>query len=227
MKPHWTIRYFLRRIPDYVDQMTQRDVPWINSKAREALDSLLRQTDMMVECGSGRSTLWFSRRVRNLISIEFSEQWYETVRRSLKQAKAGNVDLRLVNYSLDCDQDDNEYVAAIKALPRESIDVCVIDGGPRSFCAMAIIPQLKPGGLLVIDDVHNFIPSQSKSRNAVHDAAEIPTLYAGRVPLNWRDVYDSVSSWRRLWLSNGIRDTAIFFKPCEPLGESMASRGRD
>jgi hypothetical protein len=36
----------------------------------------------------------------------------------------------------------------------------------------------------------------------------------GHVSLNWPDVYDRIHLWRRLWLSNGVRDTAIFFKPC-------------
>jgi SAM-dependent methyltransferase len=213
MKPHWSFRYLLRRFPDWIDQKTQLDSPWLNPKIREALDSLLQPTDFMVECGSGRSTLWFARRVQQLLSIEFDPEWLKHVQQKLAAAQIRNVDLRFVDYSLEGDQQNNEYIACLTALPDSSIDVCLIDGGPRSYCAMALLSKLKPGGLLVIDDVHNFLPSDSESPNAIRRAEDIPTTYAGKVSLNWPDVYTAIRSWRRLWLSNGVRDTAIFFKP--------------
>ena len=214
MKQHWTLTYLLRRIPDYIDQKTQVDVPWMNSKIRDALDSLLRPTDVMVECGSGRSTLWYARRVAHLTSFEFDSRWFQLVNQSIAAACVTNVDLRFVDYSLDHDQQDNEYVKSLEGFAHQSIDVALVDGGPRSYCARALVPKLKPGGLLVIDDVHNFLPSRSLSPNAIRRVEDIPTKYAGRVKLNWPEVHTAICEWRRLWLSNGVRDTAIFFKPC-------------
>lgn len=215
MKPYWTCRYLLRRIPDYIDQKMNVDVPWMNWKIREALNSLLKPTDVMVECGSGRSTLWYARRVGQLMSLEFDKAWFESVSKTLATAGVRNVDFRFVDYSLDHDQHHNEYIATLEGLADNSIDACLVDGGPRSYCAMALVPKLKPGGLLIIDDVHNFMPSHSESPNAVRRVEDIPTRYAGRVTLNWPDVYGAIGSWRRLWLSNGVRDTAVFFKPCQ------------
>jgi hypothetical protein len=214
MKRHWTLRYIYRRFSDFWDQRLHPDEPWLNPKIREALNSLLTSTDVMVECGSGRSTLWFARRVGKLLSIEFDHAWFARVGARLREAGMSNVELRFVQYSLNGDQQHNEYIDTLKSLSDESIDVALIDGGPRSYCAVALIPKLRPGGLLVIDDVHNFVPSQSETPNAIRTPAQIPTSYLGHVSLNWPDVYDRIHLWRRLWLSNGVRDTAIFFKPC-------------
>ena len=98
MKAHWTWRYLLRRIPDYLDQKCARSEPWLNHKVREALGSLLSQPDSTVECGSGRSTPWFAERVECLLSIEFDRGWYERVRRDLDGRQVNNVDLRFVQY---------------------------------------------------------------------------------------------------------------------------------
>lgn len=214
MKAHWTWRYLLRRIPDYFDQKCASSEPWLNHKVREALDSLVSKTDSMVECGSGRSTPWFAERVDRLLSIEFDRAWYDRVRSDLDARQVKNVDLRFVQYSIAGHQQANEYIEVLTAIEDASVDVCLVDGGPRSYCAMAIIPKLKPGGLLVIDDVHGFFPSHSQTPNAFRNPQDIPALYKGNVKLNWRDVYAIVKPWRCLWLSNGVRDTAIFFKPC-------------
>jgi len=103
---------------------------------------------------------------------------------------------------------------ALESLTDQTIDVALVDGGPRSFCTMTLIPKLRPGGLLILDDVHNFLPSQSESPNAFRNPANIPVKSINGAALNWRDVFQQIQSWRRLWLSNGVRDTAVFFKPC-------------
>jgi predicted O-methyltransferase YrrM len=52
------------------------------------------------------------------------------------------------------DADDYaEYVAAIEEYPDDAFDVVVVDGRERARCLTAALPKVRPGGLLVVDDV--------------------------------------------------------------------------
>lgn len=127
----------------------------------------------MVECGSGRIACWFARRVDSLLRIEFDHAYFARVGGRFRAAGMSNVDLRLVQYLLDSDQQHNEYIDAAKSLSGESNNVGLVDRGPRTYWTVTLIPRLGPAGLLVIDDVHNSDPSQSENPNAIRAPAQI------------------------------------------------------
>ena len=81
-----------------------------------------------------------------------------------------------------------------------------MDGAYRDFSAKFILPKIKPGGMLIIDNVNWFLPSQSRSPNS-------RTHQLGPDGDIWREVASELKGWRTIWTTSGIWDTAIFFKP--------------
>ena len=102
---------------------------------------------------------------------------------------------------------DAAYVKVTDTFDPNSLDFCLVDGVLRDFCALRSIDKLRPGGLLVIDNVNWYLPSGSYSPNS-------RTFTQGPVSPVWKDVEQRLSDWRRIWSSSGVTDTAIFFKPC-------------
>ncbi len=67
--------------------------PWLTKEASFILVSLLKETDIGLEGGSGRSTLWFARRVKKLTSVEHNKNWYNKILKKLQGQKLdGKVD---------------------------------------------------------------------------------------------------------------------------------------
>jgi hypothetical protein len=69
---------FSRRFPD---------APWLAESAVLLLDSWLKPTDVELEWGSGRSTIWLARRMKRLTSVESDKTWFEMVRVRLQKLK--------------------------------------------------------------------------------------------------------------------------------------------
>lgn len=93
---HLSPRYIINRILIKIDQLWYKDIPWITSSAVRILDSMLTSSDIGVEFGSGRSTLWFAKRLKYLISIEKNPEWYFKVKKNLSiSSLEQKVDLRL------------------------------------------------------------------------------------------------------------------------------------
>jgi predicted O-methyltransferase YrrM len=61
------------------------DSPWLTSEAVVFLERSLEPDRVGFEWGSGRSTVWFARWVRRLISVEHDPLWYEQVRKRLDE----------------------------------------------------------------------------------------------------------------------------------------------
>ncbi|MER8370170.1 class I SAM-dependent methyltransferase [Mesorhizobium sp. M1378] len=205
---HLTPRYIANRIALAIDQQLRPGDPWITRSAIGALDTLLRASDVGVEFGSGRSTKWFANRIAKLTSVEHNRKWYEKVRDSLSSRNVTNVDYLLVEAnSTDVKANANAYTSVLQNYSDESIDFALVDGAYRGTCAYRVIPKLKRGGVLVIDNVNWFLPSsstapESRSYSDGPDTAE-----------NWPEVHRTLESWRKIWSTNGVWDTAIFFKP--------------
>lgn len=149
--------YLARRLQNWIYEQRHPDHPWLAPAAIAWLDQHLRPDMRGWEWGSGRSTLWFARRLASLTSIESDVTWFEQVRSMV--SGLSNVDLRHIplehreaeTYALD-------YAvlpanaAAIVSEPDASLDFVVVDGWYRPVCARAALSKLKPGGLLLIDN---------------------------------------------------------------------------
>jgi hypothetical protein len=89
----------------------------------------------------------------------------------------------------------------------ESINFCLIDGINRDNCALLMIPKIRPGGLMVIDNVNWFLPN---------DFSKSPDTRSSNMGCSsevWQRVFDLLANWRLIYTSNGVNDTAIYIKP--------------
>ena len=200
---HWKPRYIVNRIQLLIHERTHPDSPWLSQAMIEILGSWLQPQHQGLEWGSGRSTLWFAQRVNHLISIEHDESWYRRINSQLKETKLGNVDYRLC-------RNPREYVSCVEQLPREQLDFVLIDGiaATRDRCALAAVPILKVGGILIIDNCNWYLPNDSRapdSRRAGQGAASH----------DWELFLQRVCTWRRIWTTNGVTDTALWVKSAE------------
>ena len=118
--------------------------PWW---AKSMTDFIKRRLDScwsVFEWGSGNSTLFLSQHLKNVVSIEYDEKWYEKMRDILPK----NVDLKYCKLDYD-----GNYCRKILE-EKEKFDIVVIDGRDRSRCAENAVKKLKSGGIIIWDDTN-------------------------------------------------------------------------
>ena len=190
------------------------DAPWLTAESTRMLEEWLEPSYVGIEWGSGRSTRWFARRVGHLLSVEHDAGWHADVSAQLAEDGITNVDYRL----LPCEPERvetpewiaamfaSDYVRAVDTFAAGTLDFALVDGMYRSACALAVIPKLRSGALLIVDNVNWFLPSHSRaptSRGA-DDSPLSPT---------WVEFSEAVKGWDRRWTENGVADTAIWVVP--------------
>src|SRR5574338_912007 len=196
-------RYVADRVRLAVHQRLHPDAPWLTAEATSLLARWLKPDHTGVEWGSGRSTIWLAQRVGHLLSVEHHAGWHASVSQQLVEHGLRNVDYRLV----PCEPERvetpewiaamfaSDYVRAVDAFRPRSIDFALVDGMYRSACALAVIPKLRSGALLIVDNVNWFLPSarRAPSSRRVSDSPLSPT---------WAEFGDAVRGWQREWTQN-------------------------
>ena len=174
----------------------KNDFPWITFKAEKFLKTILHKDMIVFEYGSGSSTLYFSRRVKQVFSIEHDLQWFEHLRQVISQKPITNVECRLFEPKIYEPNEKSEYlsrhvsyknkqfesyVKSIDAFPDEYFDLIVVDGRARTYCIAHAKNKIKQGGYLVIDnsdrdyyfDGNDYLWNQSEWK-AIHFQGLIP-----------------------------------------------------
>jgi len=203
---HWTPRYIWDRLGTVLYERRRPEDPWLTKEAVRALSTYLRLEDSGLELGSGRSTAWLAPRVSRLISVEHSPEWHGIVEQKLRKKATENVEYHLFPVKDSVDDSNQPYVEFVAHIPGESLDFVLVDGMFRDYCALHSIAKLRPGGLLIIDNVNWFLASESRSPNSRRRGEPAPSK-------TWERVERDLSTWRSIWTSSGVTDTALFFKP--------------
>lgn len=205
---HWTPRYISDRVREMLYHKAHPDHPWLTEAANAILASYLKPTDVGLEFGSGRSTLWLAQRTAHLTSIEHDDGWYRRVTRMLSDSNQRNVDYRLIPMDVPEERGgDSRYAGVVDAFETGKFDYLLVDGEYRDSCALKALRTLRPGGVMIIDNINWYLPSNSRSPTS-RTAVQRPP---GGV---WNELDRTLANWRRIWTTSGISDTALFFKPC-------------
>ena len=183
--------------------------PWLTSDMIKILSTYLRPTDIGLEFGSGRSTLWFAKRINKLTSVEHDQKWFGIVKNQLHQEPKLNVDYRLCEDGIQNDA-ATDYVNICSTIPSESLDFVLIDGVARDHCALASLDKIRSGGILIVDNVNWFFPRPVKVRSVSPNSRRPEDGYASDA---WSHVGTHIADWRFVWTSNGVTDTAFWVKP--------------
>jgi predicted O-methyltransferase YrrM len=122
--------------------------PWIVPAAIGWLRRRIRPAWSILELGSGRSTVWFAQRARNLICLEDNDYWARRAAERLSEEHL-EVDLRVMPVE--------EFPGHVASLPDRSFDLVVVDflEAPAVSRADALRPgreKVRPGGYLLLDD---------------------------------------------------------------------------
>jgi hypothetical protein len=208
---HWTLRYIKDRAAVLWYEASQPEHPWLTRAANEIIASFLKPTDIGLEFGSGRSTVWLASRIAHLTSVEHDPGWADQVRSMLREHSITNVDYRLI----PADQDENSpsavdaaYAGVTDLFSARTLDFVLIDGIYRDSCSLRVMDKIRPGGILVIDNVNWYLPGSSHSPNSRR-------VLDGPKGETWDKVAKRLLGWRKIWTTSGVTDTAIFFRPCE------------
>jgi predicted O-methyltransferase YrrM len=189
--------YFGRRYQNTIGKTALDDgMPWITFRAFDFLRTILSSKMQIFEFGMGGSTIFFSKHVHQVISVEHDEVWCKQTLQVLKEQDLHNVKYHLLeptpiadyaqkNYKNPLDYVSfyakkwqnycfEDYAKSIVAYPDETFDLIFIDGRVRNSCALHSFDKLKTGGYLILDNseregyeyVHNAL--QEKKWEAKH-----------------------------------------------------------
>jgi len=114
--------------------------PWLHPAVIAYLDTLVTNHDVVIEHGSGGSTLWLADRAAKVYSVEDKVTWYNVLRAQLPHN---------VTYYLDV------YSTIPPNLP--PADLLFIDGEPITARALWIteaVHIVKRGGIVVLDNAN-------------------------------------------------------------------------
>jgi hypothetical protein len=143
-------------------------IPWFTYPALEYLDGLDLSALSVFEYGSGNSTAYWSRRARTVTAVEHDPEWAHRVQPLLSD----NACIKLVT-------SDADYPSTIVDCCAK-FDVIVIDGSSRLECANAALPQLRPGGVIILDDADDHRDAAA----ALRRGGLIEVDFAGFSPIN-------------------------------------------
>lgn len=145
-----------------------REIPWFTYPAIEYLNQLDFSDRTVFEFGAGNSSLYWSRRAARVVSIEHNRAWFARLRPRLP-----------ANHELHLIEDPAAYPQALARQP-DRFDVIVIDGIERRACCAAAVAQLRPGGLLILDnsDWHH------RCAGVLREAGLLEVDFAGFGPIN-------------------------------------------
>lgn len=165
------------KLPDKPMDMTTKEVSFISS--------ILNENDTALEYGSGSSTLYFSKYVKNYYSIEHVKDWYDIISSQVKDnTHIFHGKCFFLNNNVHCDYSSEDhklkwepYVKKVHELPCSKYDKILIDGRARAYCAVEVFKYLNVDSLLMIHDYngrskyHNIVESLYKKINIIDSLA--------------------------------------------------------
>ena len=146
--------YFLRKFylkqsgwleSRYLSQPVDQDknpIPWLTYSSIHFLNQALSPKMSLFEYGSGNSTLWYSQRVRHIVSVEHDKSFFDLI-----ESKIG----LLPNVDLSYAELPTEYIESIKSTGQK-FDVVVIDGRERVSCSRMAVDYLTDSGVIIWDN---------------------------------------------------------------------------
>jgi len=141
-------------------------LPWMNYAAIEFLENYLQPSFKVFEWGMGGSTIYWSARAAEVVSVEHDAQWFDTAQEAL-----GDADETVAKRSMILHEPSAEatkvftsgdkkydgmsfeaYSRAIEEFPEGYFDLIVVDGRARMACLHNCMKQLSKTGVILLDN---------------------------------------------------------------------------
>ncbi len=171
-------------------QSDMKILPLMNSEEIVDLVSYLSKHTFMLEIGGGKSSIFLSKIVKQLVTLEHDRKWANQI------SDFGNIDhsswdLHVVEPNwpqshcfqpAEPGQFDN-YVNFISTLEDNKFDIVLIDGRDRVRSTLASLPNIKQGGIILIHDFWNRSKYHSLLSNPGMELIEDKNSF-GKIPSN-------------------------------------------
>jgi Methyltransferase domain len=125
---------------------TRLRMPWLPFRLADELETVVRLDSRVFEYGGGGSTLWFLDRGAIVVTVEHDQAWAAVLECAVESDS-----WTLLRPSIG--DGYARYAGAICSFPDDWFDVVLVDGRARRRCVVRSLPKVKPGGLLLVDDV--------------------------------------------------------------------------
>lgn len=177
-------------------------IPWYTYPAIDFLDQIVKPDWSVFEWGSGNSTLWWSSKVKSVVSVEDDQKWYHDV--------AGRVPAN-TKVLYRCGR---EYCDCILEYPDRRFDVVVVDGSHRNEAAINAALKVKHGGILIFGNADN--PEFNRSQSMMSAEGFYRLDFWGLIPSY---LYKNCTS---IYLRNPelLRTSRLPFSHCSSVGMS-------
>jgi hypothetical protein len=117
-------------------------IPWVTYSFIDFIKERLHKNLSIFEYGSGNSTLFYANRVKNVVSVEHDEAWYNKI----VNQKAPNAEMIFTRL-----ETNGEYSQKAKLLDQK-FNIIIVDGRDRVNCCKHSIAALTDDGVIVLDD---------------------------------------------------------------------------
>ncbi|WP_114952372.1 FkbM family methyltransferase [Sphingosinicella terrae] len=153
-------------------------IPWYTYPAIRFLEDRIPPTTRLFEFGMGNSTLWWSRKAKQIITCEGDQGWFDRIASQMPD----NVEALLI-------PDSDSYVRA--AVDRGGpFDIVVVDGRRRVRCCRNSLPVISQAGVVIWDDFHRPYYHEGRAFLAEAGYRELP--FWGMTPITARESCTSI-----------------------------------
>lgn len=118
-------------------------IPWYTYCSIKFLQSRLQNDFRVFEYGSGNSSLWYSSRVNDVVTVEDHTEW------AAKMRDSAPPNLKVVH-----EPDLDNYPTVITKY--EKFDIVVIDGRTRQACVTPALKSVTNDGIIILDDFERW-----------------------------------------------------------------------
>lgn len=180
----WYPKSFLRNIGWFRSYKEWRPVsksgeplPWLNYSCIYLLDQRVNNSMKVFEFGSGYSTLWFSKRVKQIVSVEHNSKWANIISNKLPD----NGKIVLV-------KDEMKY--PMEVMRHGLFNIILVDGIMRNECIQIGINALEKDGVIILDNAERNEYINSKNNLINLGFRELPLI--GLSPAELKNIQTSV-----------------------------------
>jgi len=132
---------------------------WMDDREKLLITKHFSPDKVMLEWGSGGSTIEFSPQLKKYYSIEHNKEWFNKVNNEIQRLNYKNVNYNYIAQNLPRNSDGRQseynqfkdYIDIVDTF-NTKFDIVLIDGRARRLCAKKIIPYLNPGATIIIHD---------------------------------------------------------------------------
>ncbi|KKQ70796.1 MAG: hypothetical protein UT14_C0023G0006 [Candidatus Shapirobacteria bacterium GW2011_GWE1_38_92] len=194
------IKFLIGIVKKIYLESINKDQPWLTFDSVKIIKQLIKPNDVILEFGSGQSTLWFAKISKNVTSVEHDIAWFKHTQKKIKK---NSYRVKLVL----CTNKDN-YLKIVEKFSDKSIDVCLIDGNWRRDCLLAVFKKIKIGGLIILDNAETYLPVNWPSKSFQNTWEDRKKPEKNKI----KKILNELKKWKTISTSDVSQDTLIYIK---------------